>query len=70
MCNSHGQCEHSMAKRKKKIINCILIANGFRTIGPRLNPEGGEIFVSADKELVYEHEEEQELGDDDFFSAG
>jgi len=32
--------------------------------------EGGEIFVSADKELVYEHEEEQELSDDDFFSAG
>jgi len=34
MCNSHGQCEHSMAKRKKKIINCIHINAGYRLTGP------------------------------------
>ena len=34
MCNSHGQCEHSMAKRKKKIINCIHINARYRLTGP------------------------------------
>jgi len=35
-----------------------------------IKEEGGEIFVSTDNELVYEHDEEEELSDDDFFSAG
>ena len=31
--------------------------------------DDGEIFVSADNELVYEYDEEEELSDDDFFGA-
>ena len=31
--------------------------------------DDGEIFVSADNELVYEYDEEEELSGDDFFGA-
>ncbi len=34
-----------------------------------IKEEGGDIFVSVEKELIYEHEEEEELSDDDFFIA-